>query len=324
MAPRLLPLLLAAVFSALATPSSLPHSNPLPTPTAHHPTHPQLLDHISVAKTLKDDVADISLKLKDAAVKVHSPLGGGGADGPGGAGGEAAAVGEMLSAVTKMLPKLAAKMRPLMSESMPALMHTAMARAHAGKAAVGGSGVHGEGGEGGVVGGGEGGGGDAKSVALEAIKAASEAQRESDAHNAAAHDAARTRRSGGDATREHVVTTPLSSLVHFRGQGRLFASARLNQRAARTLSQRAKKSCPWPGCGIESPGDPAKPVDKMWQAIAGLQQPAGAAGGGVPEGGYETKSRTGGKNFEEEGIGGLPVDIPGKSGTPSMGGGGGF
>ena len=94
MAPRLLPILLAAVLSALATPASLPHSNPLPTPTAPRPTHPQLLDHISVAKTLKDDVADISLKLKDAAVKVHSPLGGGGADGPGGAGGEAAAVGE--------------------------------------------------------------------------------------------------------------------------------------------------------------------------------------------------------------------------------------
>ena len=307
MALRLLPLLLAAVLSALATPHST-STTPPSTHTAHHPTHPQLLDHIAVAKTLKDDVADISLKLKDAAVKVHSPLGGGGADGATGAGAEAAAAGEMLSAVTKMLPKLAAKMRPLMSDSMPALMHTAMARAHAGNAAAGGTGVHREGGEG---------GGDAKSVALEAIKAASEAQRESDAHNAAAHDAARTQRSGGDATREHVVTTPLSSLVRFRGQGRLFASAQ-------QLSQRAKKSCPWPGCGIESPGDPAKPVDKMWQAIAGLQQPAGAGGGGVPEGGYETKSRTGGKNFEEEGIGGLPVDIPGKSGTPSMGGGGGF
>ena len=85
MAPRLLPLLLAAVLSALATPHST-STTPPSTHTAHHPTHPQLLDHIAVAKTLKDDVADISLKLKDAAVKVHSPLGGGGADGATGAG----------------------------------------------------------------------------------------------------------------------------------------------------------------------------------------------------------------------------------------------
>lgn len=66
--------------------------------------------------------------------------------------------------------------------------------------------------------------------------------------------------------------------------GPRFATARAS--AAVNVGVGAKsrgEGCPWPGCGV---ADPTKPIDKGWQAVAVLQNPGGAAGGGVPEGGY--------------------------------------
>ena len=66
--------------------------------------------------------------------------------------------------------------------------------------------------------------------------------------------------------------------------GPRFSTAKTSVTMDASVKVQAKgKGCPWPGCGVK---DPDKYIDKGWQAVAVLAQPGGAAGGGVPEGGY--------------------------------------
>ena len=48
------------------------------------------------------------------------------------------------------------------------------------------------------------------------------------------------------------------------------------------------KSCPFPGCGVKNPDEP---VESGFAFVAKLAGSPGAAGSGVPAGGYSTEVR---------------------------------